>query len=457
MDIFKLLILGALLVLPWTVLRAADAAPAADTVKVGVAAIDITPDGPIWQAGYAARTKPSEGIEHPIFVKAIAFEDAGGTRGVIVTSDVIGFHRALAEAIAARIRDALGIPRERVILSSSHTHEGPVLHGSTLEMYDMNAEQREAVAVYTKRVEEATFEVARKAVEALAPGALSFGTGEAHVAVNRRAFSPNGVFIGVNPIGPVENDVPVLAARDPKGEVKGLLFGYACHGTTLGGDCYRICGDYMGFAQAYLELAHPGAKALYAAGCGADANPHPRGAMVYARQHGLAVAGAVADVASHPMSPVGGPIACAFRIVELAFATPPSKEDLAKRSESTNPHIRRHARRMLDIIEKDGALPRTYPYPVQVWRFGRTLTVVALGGEVVVDYALRIKRELAGEKVWVIAYSNDVCGYIGSTRVLMEGGYEVDDSTIYYQLPCRWANDVEDRVIGAVRELARGL
>ncbi|MBN1422169.1 MAG: neutral/alkaline non-lysosomal ceramidase N-terminal domain-containing protein [Planctomycetes bacterium] len=457
MDILKLVILAAMMVLPWTVLRAADAAAGADAVKIGVAAVDITPEGPIWQAGYAARTKPSEGVEQPIFVKAIAFEDSRGARAVIVTSDVIGLHRELADAIAARIRDALGIPRERVILSSSHTHSGPVLHGSTLEMYDMNAEQREAVAAYTKRFEEKAFDVARKAVESIATGTIAFGSGEAHVAVNRRAFSPNGVYIGVNPLGPVADEVPVLAARDAKGDVRGLLFGYACHGTTLGGDCYRIGGDYMGFAQTYLELAHPDATALYAPGCGADANPHPRGALAHARQHGLAVAGAVADVASHPMAPVRGPITCAFRLIDLAFAEPPTKEEFAERLESTNPHIRRHARRMLDIIEKDGALPRTYPYPVQVWRFGRDLTVVALGGEVVVDYALRIERELAPRKVWVIAFSNDVCGYIGSTRVLFEGGYEADDSTIYYQLPCRWANDVEDRIIRAVRELAGSL
>jgi hypothetical protein len=64
-------------------------------------------------------------------------------------------------------------------------------------------------------------------------------------------------------------------------------------------------------------------------------------------------------------------------------------------------------------------------------QFGRDLTLVALGGEAVVDYALRLKRDLAGTAVgWVAGYSNDCFGYLGSKRVITEGGYEGRDANL---------------------------
>jgi hypothetical protein len=79
---------------------------------------------------------------------------------------------------------------------------------------------------------------------------------------------------------------------------------------------------------------------------------------------------------------------------------------------------------------------------------------VALGGEVVVDYGLRLKRELRGGRaVWVTGYANDVMAYVASKRVLAEGGYEADSSMIYYGQPTKWAPEVEEEIVGKVHEL----
>ena len=94
---------------------------------------------------------------------------------------------------------------------------------------------------------------------------------------------------------------------------------------------------------------------------------------------------------------------------------------------------------------------------MQVVRFGDALTMVALGGEVVVDYALRLKQELAGPAVWVAGYSNDVMGYIPSVRILKEGGYEGGGAMRFSTThPGPWAESVEERIISKVRELATG-
>ncbi len=426
---------------------------AGEMINIGVATMNITPEKPIWLNGYAGRNRPSEGVIHPIYAKAIAFEDKTGSKSVLVTTDIIGFNLKLAEEIANRVNNEFGIPRARLMLTSSHTHTAPILHGSNLSMFDLSEKEKKTIFNYTEFLKDAILKVIKNSLINLSPGSLSFGIGEAHVAVNRRVFTPDRVRIGVNPDGPVDNELPVLAVSDAEGNQKAVLFGYACHGTTLTGNHYAICGDYMGFAQEYLDFAQPGVISLYIAGCGADINPYPRGTLNDARLNGMSIAGAVADVLGHKMKPVSGPIRCDYKLVDLAFAEIPSADEFRERLNSENIHIRRHARHFLNLLEKKKTIPETYPYPVQVWRFDDDLTIVSLGGEVVVDYALRLKRELGIENLWTIAYANDVCGYIGSARILYEGGYEADNSGIYYTLPTRWDYDVEERIVSAVREM----
>jgi hypothetical protein len=104
-------------------------------------------------------------------------------------------------------------------------------------------------------------------------------------------------------------------------------------------------------------------------------------------------------------------------------------------------------------LEKGEAIPSTAPYPVQTWTFGSELAMVFLGGEVVSDYSLRLKRELGGARLWVTAYANDVPFYVASQRMIPEGGYEVDRSMTYYGQPAPLAADTEERIVRAVLEL----
>ena len=93
---------------------------------------------------------------------------------------------------------------------------------------------------------------------------------------------------------------------------------------------------------------------------------------------------------------------------------------------------------------------------MQAWRLGKDLTVVLLGGEVVVDYALRLKKEL-GPGLWPMGYANDVMAYIPSLRVLKEGGYEGETSMIPYGQPTRWSEQVEAQIIESVGRLERAV
>jgi hypothetical protein len=421
--------------------------------KAGLARKVITPVEPLWMAGYSSRSKPAEGKEHDLSIKVLALEDADGTKLVLLTSDLLGLPRQLSAAVAEEVQRKTGLPRERLMLTSSHTHCGPVLQNSLGDMYEMSPEQAKQVEEYTDRLRGWMVETILAALADLKPARLTFGKGTARFAVNRREPTPKGVINGSNPKGPVDHDVPVLRVETPEGKLRALVFGYACHNTTL--QYYRWCGDYAGFAQAYLEEKHPGMQAMFWIGCGGDANPLPRGTLELCRKYGRELADSVDDVLGQPMQPIHGAFAARYAQLALPFDKLPTQEALAADRLSKQFAIRQRAARLSRIIEAGGKIDDRYSYyPVQVWRLGDQLVWIALGGEVVVDYSLRLKKGLAGP-IWITGYANDVMAYIPSERVLKEGGYEGDTSMIYYGMPSKWAPGIEEKIIGKVHELAK--
>jgi hypothetical protein len=213
---------------------------------------------------------------------------------------------------------------------------------------------------------------------------------------------------------------------------------------------YQWCGDYPGYAQAVLEEAHPGAVALFWAGCGGDQAPRPRATVALTEAYGRRLAVVVDEVLAGAMRPLDGPLRTSYDETQLRLAEPPDRDALRKDMISSNVYIARRAERLLAELDSGKPLRRTYPYPVQLWQLG-DLRWFFLGGEVVVDYALRLKREL-GPATWVAGYSNDVMAYIPSLRVLHEGGYEGANAMVYYNLPTIWSEDVEAQIVEQVHQ-----
>ena len=423
---------------------------AAPPYRVGVAAVDITPGEPIYMSGYANRTHASEGVVSRLKAKCLVIEDRKGVQAAIVTTDLIGLPRSISDPVAARVQKAYGIQRANLLLNSSHTHTGPLVGDNLHVMFDLSPQDQAAVDRYAGKLSEDLVAVVGSAIQNLAPAELRFGHGQAHFAINRRQGTPNGVKIGLNPEGPTDPDVPVLKVSDPDGRLRAVLFGYSCHNTTLTGDYYKITGDYAGFAQADIEKSNPGATAMFIQLCAGDQNPNPRTTLEDAQRHGADLAAAVLGVANSKLPAVRGAIRSAFQVVDLEFAYR-TRDQFAAEAQSKNPWQARRARAMLRDFD-EGHPIRHYPYPVQAISFGKDFTVLALGGEVVVDYCLRVKREY-GNQVLAAGYSNDVMAYIPTRQILKEGGYEPVDSMIYYGQPGPWADDVEDRIFTTIRQV----
>src|SRR5216683_2178301 len=427
---------------------------AAADYKAGVGRILITPEKPIYMSGYAGRNHPSEGVIHDLWAKALAIEDRKGARVVIVTTDLIGLPRGIADVVAARVQKDYGIERAHLVLNSSHTHTGPLVQHNLEILFELTPEDAQVVTEYSAILTGKLVAVVGAAMKDLAPADLAFGNGRATFAINRRENTPNGVKIGENPKGPTDPDVPVLKVTAPDGKVRAVLFGYACHNTTLTGQFYKLSGDYAGFAQLGIEKNHPGATAMFVMLCGADQNPNPRSTIELAEQHGASLAAEVNRVLDEKQQRVRGPVRAAFQIVDLNFA-PLTREAFESRLSESNIYRVRHAKAMLKLNDDRSPLFRRYPYPVQAIQFGKDLTFVALGGEVVVDYVLRIKREFGGKGIIVAGYSNDVMSYIPSLRVLKEGGYEANDSMTYYGLPGPYNEEVEERIFRTLGQVMK--
>jgi hypothetical protein len=433
-----------------TALVLAGSAAAAD-FKAGVARVPITPPTPFWLSGYAARTNPAPTVRTELWAKALALEDAAGGRAVIVTTDLIGLPAEISDAVARRLERDHRLPRAALVLNSSHTHAGPAIWPNLRVMFGFSATEAERVKQYAQGLTEQLATVAANALARLEPAALSFGRGRAGFAVNRREPTPNGVRLGVNPDGPVDHTVPVLRISRPDGSLRAVLFGYACHNTTLGGDFYQVDGDYAGAAQRGVERDFPGVTALFLMLCGGDQNPHPRGRVEHVEQYGRELAAAVATALRGPLTPVGAPIRLAHRLATLAFA-PHTREQFVAELADPNGFKQRRARLMLEAYD-EGRPERELALPVQALRLGQDLTVLALGGEVVIDYGLRVQREFPNENMIVAGYCHDVACYIPSLRVLREGGYEAVDSMIYYGRPGPFAETVEESVFAAIRKV----
>ena len=421
--------------------------------KAGTAKADITPNTPIWMAGYGGRTKPSEGALHPLWAKALALEDAKDNRAVIVSTDTLGITASIYNNLKVRLAKEYKLQPAQIMLNASHTHTGPVLRGGLYDIYPLNAAHIKRIEEYSVRLENEIVRMTGEALKNLEPVTLKHGIGITRFGVNRRENKQYDVpkLIAAQALkGPIDHDVPVLAVY--KGlELKAVVFGYACHSTTLG--IQKFSGDYSGFTQIALEKSHPGALALFSAGCGADINPLPRREVHLAERYGLMLAAAVEETLLQKMQHLEPKLATRINTIPLEYGALPEPAALAAAAKNQTNYRGRWAARMLKL-QADDDIPKTYPYPIQCWRIGDLLWLT-MGGEVVVDFSLNFKKK-HGPRTWVSSYCNDVMAYIPTFRVLREGRYEGQSSMAVYGLPAdRWKENVEDLVTEGVNQLVR--
>ncbi|PYV43851.1 MAG: hypothetical protein DMG06_09070 [Acidobacteria bacterium] len=421
--------------------------------RVGLAAARITPDQPIRMAGYSDRTQPSQSVSSDLYAKAMVLEDGNGNRALLITADIIGFTERISGPVCKRLETSTGLERKSILLNAAHNHCGPVILANP-SLLEENLErpfgevQWKRVMDYNKKLEDDLVRIGQEALRNLKPARLSRGAGVAQFVMNRREFTEHGIILGVNPRGPVDRTVPVMRVEAPDGQLLAVLFGAACHCTTLDQDYVSIDGEWAGYAQSYLEHKFPGVQAMFITGCGGDANPYPRRTLALAQQHGRNLGAEVERVLAEKLKPVRGPIRTELRFLDLPLQKL-SRQEIEALQTSDGPDF--FAKHALKMLAQGKTLPEHYSAPFGLWQFGQDLTLVGYSGEPVVDYVAFTEKALGPLNLWVAGYCNDVYGYLPSARVLEEGGYETRG--LYVEIGL-FASKVQDVVMNAITEMA---
>lgn len=425
--------------------------------KAGTASEIVTPDEALWLAGYAARTEPTKGTLSDLAASALALQDDAGGMLVIASIDLIAITKIIAEPVYAAVERAIGLPRERLILASTHTHYGPEFRPDKALFFRIPAEYAAKIEPTAKRMAEALSRVIVESTRRMVPVRLIASQSSVDFAHNRRREGVKGGTPSTEDV--LDHDVPVLdVVHEETGLRKAIVFGYACHNTTIPPEDCRYCADWAGYAKEELQRHNDRALALFVAGCGADQNPEPRGTVELSKRYGAALGAAVGTaIAGDEGIEITGTIAAAMEEVPLALQ-PVTREELEEWSESDDdPPKKVKAKFLLEQLARGEKLITEYPAAMQVVRLGNELLWIVMSGEPVVDWAIQFKREFSSVApfVWVSGYCNDMYGYVPTRRIQREGGYEGGRANLWSWVPSPWTDDVEERVTDAVRRLVK--
>jgi hypothetical protein len=418
--------------------------------RAGTSAVRITPEKPIPLVGYASRTNVFTSVDQEIYAQGLALQDESGNRALLITADICTLSPTVAEPICDELIQKTGLKRERILLSVSHTHSGPWVALAPSRLLNLPPGATNDVAEYTRVFQKKLVEAGTAALAKLAPAKLAYGAGIANFVMNRREFTTNGVILGVNPRGYVDRSVPTLRIDTPEGELRAVLFGYACHGTTLPSDSLVISGDFPGYAREQIRKKYPKAEALFMVGLGGSANPYPRTGLDHAKEHGAELGKEVCRVLETKLRAIRGPLGCVHENAELPLEVL-SKDELRERAKE-NRSLRGAAEQMIEALDRGETLPRMHKAPVAVWQFGSDITLVALSGEVVGEFVPLIEQAIGPMNLWLAAYCNAVSGYIPTRQTLREGGYECRG---LYEGLGWYAPEAETVLIETIAALAR--
>jgi neutral ceramidase len=408
---FAIITLGtsALLVLAAGACRAGDVPIGAGPLRVGFATADITPEGPVAMAGFGFRKKPSEGVGKPITASCVVFDNSV-TRVAMVAIDLCYIGKTQLDDLRAAAQKSK-IPPQHLMVNFSHTHSGPNVGAASNAVY---------AALFKTR----TDPLFAAAVANLQPALLDYTVGSSTMAINRRRLDDKGHYAGMlpEPRKAMDPDVPILRISAPDGKVRGVLFGYACHPSTL--EDYRISPDYVGYARDWIAAIYPGCVPVFFQGCGGDIKArYVNGSGKFKFPENLLSPDAFTAELGHELG----------RAVIAALSVPPGP--VPANRPKTMPQAINTPVQLGGIVEEYNAPDKKQPDKGShrqlsgVWRVG-DIYFVGAQCEIGSQIGLRIKRELAGARVWTSGYTHHGIGYFLDAASYPEGGYEIDSSSV---------------------------
>ena len=417
---------------------------------IGYAQADITPGkGQTLMAGYG-RQRYAAGVHKPLRAQAIALRDSRGRLALLITADILGFDRLSVEYLRRALSTRHQLDPQAIMLSASHTHWGPpTLYRVT---FAVGTPDTWLVAA----LERTLLALAEKAINGLEPGAIDYAYIETNVGHSRRIPRPDGtVEWAPNPDNDYDRHTPILRMTRQADDVDSIiLVGHACHPTASGG-IDKFTPDWPGAMRDRIE-SRLGARtrAVFVMGCGADAKATHKdpetGELVFTSDP-LNSARAGRELAkevvhhlkqeSDTRSAIPASLRCRVAAGDLTMGKCRSTAHLrAIALQSDNMDCEAWwARQMLAYPDSR----RNHHYEVQSWVLGGVLTVFGLEGEVCSPLGPLSRGLAKTPHAMIVAYANEVQGYIPSRKIVQEGGYEGDSSHRAYFKPAPFTPRVE--------------
>lgn len=225
------------------------------------------------------------GVLDDLYVRALVLGDEEG-RALLLSFDMT--MAPCTQEFLDRLAQETGIPEERILFFSIHTHAVP-FNDIDLERRDEQDEDTLAACrEYTVFLHERTLQAAKGAASSMVPARMGWAWGESFVNVVRLqeytylddAGQPFPVCnLGADPSKPADRTLFTLRVEDLEGKVLAFLVNYSMHNVTTiwndydGSGAMGVSGDVGGRVSRLLEKEHPGSAALWSSGAAGDLNP----------------------------------------------------------------------------------------------------------------------------------------------------------------------------------------
>jgi len=429
----------------------------------GVGRAAITPPVGMPLMGYILREEAAHAVHDRLLATALVLSD-GNLKLAWITCDLLFVHPTTVEQIRRQVHGRTGILPEHTMICCSHTHSGPVTYaGPDGELPEVDRYLDNLIGLVVDAVDEAN--------RGLQDAVWGVGRGQTDIGVNRRARGVDGsVHFGENEQGARDPDLLVLridaveggsGARAP---LAAMVNG-ACHAVCLGSDSHVISADWPGAMRETLESA-TGAMAGFVQGACADVNPRggPQETFHLAQRHGLTVAedslrlyerielqrqvqlGAVKRDISLPLQcREGQPLKDDFARLAARVMSMPAPAEAAALLDARFPWSAR--------IEKvDGTWHAAAE--LQVFTLG-DVALVAVSAEPFAEIGRQIKDRSVARLTLFAGYANGSVGYLPVPSAYAEGGYEIEESYVFYRLPAPLDASCAEQVVNESLTLIR--
>jgi len=437
--------------------------------KAGFFVKDITPDGPVYLAGYPSRRAPSEGVDDPLFLRIVVLEDRAGNRAALVTADLLKCPKDMTWRLKRWSERTLGIPSSSIVINFSHTHSAPTL-------FFQPCYPNWAVDVeYVRGLEQTIRDGLAEAVRSLEPVRVRYGLHQAHFGINRRMPDPERpgkVRLGLNPEGYYDPEMPMLSFHKPENDkMVAILYSYACHPTSKAANL--VSADYPGELSRLLKQnlgSH--VVTLFAQGAGASVMTRFRCRTPEERAEYSArwseVAGAMsAFVLSDRMQDIRLDIASAEHefVIPYDRSRQLSEEELLAWADPSEPEIERFVRpanrqicrlwacSMLECL-RTGALPEGFVVHATRLRLADELQVIGLSGEVTAEVGRLVKDAEGDKRTIFLGYCGYTDAYVPTAAMLPEEGHEATYSIYFHVRPAPFVKEIDEIVLGAIEATA---